>query len=78
MDNKNYFILLKVGKNQISIGDMIRVLEIFKNYKYEIVTSKNYNSFFKKFNGKNIITFSQFNNKKKQGQNIINLVFMKK
>ena len=47
MDNKNYFILLKVGKNQISIGDMIRVLEIFKNYKYEIVTSKNYNSFLK-------------------------------
>ena len=78
MDNKNYFILLKVGKNQISIGDMIRVLEIFKNYKYEIVTSKNYNSFFKKFNGKNIITFSQFNNKKKQGQNIINLVFGEK
>ena len=64
----------KVGKNQISIGDVIRVLEIFKNYKYQIVTNKNYNSFFKKFNGKKIITFSQFKNQKNQGQNIINLV----
>ena len=34
--------------------------------------------FLKSFNGKNIITFSQFNNKKKQGQNIINLVFGEK
>ena len=40
MDNKNYFILLKVGKNQISIGDIIRVLEIFKNYKYQIYAVK--------------------------------------
>ncbi len=74
MDKKNYFILFKVGKNQISIGDMIRVLEIFKNYNYQIVTSKNYNSFFKKFNGKNIVTFSQFKNRKNQIQSIINLV----
>ena len=43
-----------------------------------IVSDKNYNSFFKNFNGKNIITISKFKIKKKQYQNIINLVFGEK
>ena len=74
MGKKKYFIILKVAKNQISIGDMIRVLEIFKGYNYNIISDKNYNSFFKNFNGKNIISYSKFKIKKKQYQNIINLV----
>ena len=40
MGKKKYFIILKVAKNQISIGDMIRVLEIFKGYNYNIISDK--------------------------------------
>lgn len=74
MGKKKYFIILKVAKNQITIGDMIRVLEIFKGHKYQIVTDKNYNSFFKNFNGKNIINYSKFKIQKNQNLDIINLV----
>lgn len=74
MGKKKYFIILKVAKNQISIGDMIRVLEIFKGHKYQIVADKKYNSFFKNFNGKNIVSYSKFKIQKNQNLNIINLV----
>ena len=74
MVKKKYFIILKIAKNQISLGDMIRVLEFFKNRDYEIVTDNNNNSFFKNFNKKNILTYSKFKNQKMINQNIINLV----
>ena len=43
MNKNKYFIILKIEKNQISIGDTIRVLEIFKGQDLEIVSDKKYN-----------------------------------
>ena len=76
MNKNKYFIILKIEKNQISIGDTIRVLEIFKGQDLEIVSDKKYNIFFRNFNKKNIIPFSKFKSYKEK--KIINLVIGKK
>tara|TARA_Y100000816_G_C26085228_1_gene572529 strand:+ start:829 stop:1623 length:795 start_codon:yes stop_codon:yes gene_type:complete len=75
---KKYFIILKLARNQISLGDIIRALEFFKNQNYEIVTDYTYNQFFKNFNKKNILTFSKFKKKRISNKKIINLIIGKK
>lgn len=76
MGKTNYIIICKISKNQIKIGDIIRVLELFKNNNFQIVTNKVHNSFFKKFNNKEVLDEKKFKNKDKKAK-IINLVIGK-
>ena len=77
MSKKIYCIIYNQSKNQISLGDLIRVLKIIKKKKYLLFTNKKNISFFKKLTNKNvkdIKTYKYFNFKGK----IINLVIGKK
>ena len=76
MEKNNYYILFKKSKNQIPLGDVIRVLYLLKGTSYSIVTNKIYFSFFKQFKIKKAYNISSFNTQKKR--NIINLVFGEK
>jgi ADP-heptose:LPS heptosyltransferase len=82
VDKSSYYILYKKSKNQLPIGDVIRVLYFLKYRDYKIVTNKSFNSFFSKFNNKKIIDINKFQIKKNHqiinlniGENVKNSVF---
>lgn len=77
MSKKIYCIIYDQAKNQISLGDVIRVLRIVKKQNHFLVTNKKNINFFKKLTNrkvKNIKTFKYLNFKGK----IVNLVVGKK
>ena len=47
--------------NSISIGDVIRFLELIKLRNFSMVTNKSNQNFFRNFNNKNIINIDYLN-----------------
>ena len=73
MSKIEYCIIYDQSKKQISLGDLVRVLTIFKNENYFLVTNKKNSLFFKNLIKKKVKDIKNFDLKKYKGQ-IVNLV----
>ncbi len=77
MSKKIYCIIYNQAKNQISLGDLIRVLKITKEENHFLVTNKKNINFFKKLTNKRVKNIKTFKYLTFKG-NIINLVIGKR